>query len=236
MTLAQEGVRMMSGTRASRPSPAFIVAIVALVAALAGTAVAEVATTARLDKKEKKKVRKIARKMVDARFPIEGSEIADSAITNAKVADGSLGTAEFSSSIPTARVTRSANQSIPAGQSRSLVFNSERYDTVNMHSGVNPSRLTAPVTGIYEVTAQVDWAGNTASRGLTLRKNGVTIIALDISSPGAPRPQEASVQARLRAGDYVEARVSHTQASALNVVKFGEISPEFWMTWVAPGP
>ncbi len=55
----------MGSMRASRPSPAMIVAVAALVAALAGTAVAGVATTAKLDKKEKKQVRKIARKQIN---------------------------------------------------------------------------------------------------------------------------------------------------------------------------
>jgi phosphopantothenate synthetase len=220
---------MLRGIRPSRPSPA-----------IAGTAVAEVATTARLDKKEKKKVKKIARKQankqIDARLPFGTDDIADGAVNAAKIQNGSLGTGEFSSSIPTARVTRSANQSIPNGQTRSLGFDTERYDTANMHSGANISRLTAPATGIYEVSAQVDWAGNTAQRTMSLRKNGVTVIALDISPPGDTRPQEVSVQTRLRAGDFVEARVGHTSGSALNVVKLGEISPEFWMTWLTPGP
>jgi hypothetical protein len=231
---------MLRGIRPSRPSPAIVVSIVALVAAIAGTAVAEVATTARLDKKEKKKVKKIARKQankqIDARLPFGTDDIADGAVNAAKIQNGSLGTGEFSSSIPTARVTRSTNQSIPEGQSRSLALDTERWDTANMHSGTNISRLTAPATGIYEVSAQVDWAGNTTSRGMVLRKNGVTDIALDLSPPGGPRPQEVSVQARLRAGDYVEARVSQSGPGALNVVKFGEFSPEFWMTWLAPGP
>jgi hypothetical protein len=55
-------------TRASRPSPAIVVAIVALVAALAGTAVAEGATTS-AKPVTKKKAKKIARKQINKLAP-----------------------------------------------------------------------------------------------------------------------------------------------------------------------
>lgn len=79
-----------------KPSPAVLVAVVALVAALGGSAVAEVATTSKLSKGEKKRVGKIAAKKAKKRdakqdernFPIESSQIADGAVTEAKIANG----------------------------------------------------------------------------------------------------------------------------------------------------
>jgi hypothetical protein len=246
---------MLRGIRPSRPSPAIVVAIVALVAAIAGTAVAEVATTARLDKKEKKKVKKIARKQankqIDARLPfgtddiadsaVSGAKIADGAVNAAKVQDGALGTGEFSSSIPAAHVTRNTAQSIPSGFTTTLAFNTERYDTANMHSNAtNNSRLTAPVTGIYAVTAQVQWESvpPPGVRDITLEKNGVVPIARVNAdqTTEVPPAQEVTTQVRLRAGDFVRALVGHSDAGAVDVEKDPDSTPEFSMTWLAPGP
>jgi hypothetical protein len=69
---------MLGRIRASRPSPAIVVAILALVAAVAGTAVAEQATTSAVTKK---KVKKIANKQINKRFPIGAGDIADGAVT-----------------------------------------------------------------------------------------------------------------------------------------------------------
>ena len=81
----------MSRTKLAKPSPALLIAIIALVAALGGSAVAEVATTS-LNTKETKKVKKIAKKRAkkqDKRnFPVEGSQIEDGAVTEAKIAGG----------------------------------------------------------------------------------------------------------------------------------------------------
>jgi hypothetical protein len=245
---------MLRGIRPSRPSPAIVVAIVALVAAIAGTAVAEVATTARLDKKEKKKVKKIARKQankqIDARLPfgtddiadgaVSGAKLADGAVSGAKVQNGALGTGEFSNSIPAARVTRTADQSIPSGFATPLAFNAERYDTANMHSNAtNSSRLTAPVTGIYAVSAQVEWAPDaTGIREVTVEKNGTVPVAIANGVPSSvPFDQVVSTEVRLQAGDFVRAVVEQDSGTpALNVNRDPEYTPEFSMTWLAPGP
>ena len=46
---------------------------------------------------------------------------------------------------------------------------------------------------------------------------------------------EVSTEIRLQAGDYVEANVFF-DASGLSIVKQPDFSPEFSMTWLAPGP
>jgi hypothetical protein len=237
----------MSEIKRGSRSPTILVAIFALVAALAGTAVAEKATTARLDKKEKKKVKKIARKQankqINKRLPWGTDDIADGAVNAAKVQNGALGTGEFSSSIPAAHVTRTAAQSIPSGFVTPLAFNAERYDTANMHSNAtNNSRLRAPVTGIYAVTAQVEWEPEIlGDRSVALEKNGVEnpIARANQVSPDAEAPpilQEVTTQVRLQAGDFVRALVEQGTGGPLSVVKDPDSTPEFSMTWLAPGP
>jgi hypothetical protein len=76
----------------SRPSPALIVAVLALGLAIAGTAIA--GPQAVLSGLTKSKVKKIAKRQatraVDARFPVDGPEIADGAVGSAKLGEGAV--------------------------------------------------------------------------------------------------------------------------------------------------
>lgn len=172
---------------------------------------------------------------------LASSDIGPSAVGSSEVADGSLGTAEVATSIPAARLTRTSGQGIPFNTTTALNFNSERYDTASMHStSSNLSRLTAPVTGIYEVSAHVNWANFNGVRHLRLRKNGTTVVASQSAADAALHTdtQSISSMARLAAGDYVEAVVAHQSfdVATESIDQTPEYSPEFSMTWLAPGP
>ena len=175
--------------------------------------------------------------------------IAGSAVNGAKIADRSLGTAEFANSIPVAKVYRKTDQSIPNAAYTPLAFDEERYDTDNMHStSSDNSRIQAPVEGIYQLSASVQWSANTTGvRNLYLVKNGSTYdcntetcLVIDAQRPGGlliPIFQHVSTVVRLDKGDYVEAVVYQSITSGnLNVISHPEHSPEFSMTWLAPGP
>ena len=167
------------------------------------------------------------------------SEVATDAVGTDEIIDGSLGTSELSSTIPAARVTNSADESTRDRIGESLPFDSERYDTADMHTTTNNARLTAPVTGIYDVSASVTWSFDPdGSRFVGLKKNGTTFIASQTQPAIAGRPtdQDVSHQALLQEGDYVEVRARQVSNNALAVIKFQETSPEFSMTWLAPGP
>ena len=173
---------------------------------------------------------------------VGSAEVAPNAVGSSEVANASLGTAEFASSIPAARITRTVSQGILNDDETPLNFNSERYDTAGMHSNsTNLSRLTAPVDGIYLVTAQVQWDVNGfGNRTLAIRRNGTVALARDRRQPGtdpvnAPAVNLSTV-ASLDAGDFVEAEVFQDSGGNLSVLRIGEESPEFSMTWLAPGP
>ncbi|MSO40887.1 MAG: hypothetical protein EXQ70_03170 [Solirubrobacterales bacterium] len=172
---------------------------------------------------------------------LKGADVTNQSLGGADISNGSLGTGKFSSSIPAARVTDSDGQSIDTGVVETLNFDSERYDTANMHdNSTNNFRLTAPVTGIYAVTGQVGWdTANDTRRALLLRKNGSTDIAIEQAGAvlGDANVQELTTQVQLQEGDYVEARVLMVSGTTpLNIFKSNEFSPEFSMTWLAPGP
>ena len=169
------------------------------------------------------------------------ADLRANSVAASEVLNRSLGQAEFAKSIPAVHVTHSVNQTVPFTNPSvtTLAFDTERYDTANMHdNATNNSRLTAPVNGIYAVTAQVSWSPNgTGVRDLELRKNGTTDIDFDESAL-PDQNQEVTTQVRLAAGDYVEALVQQATNPqvTLNIEKFNETSPEFSMTWLAPGP
>jgi hypothetical protein len=156
-----------------------------------------------------------------------------------EVQDGSLGTAEFARSIPAVRVTGPTAGVIPHNAWTPLHLDTERYDTAAMHSpGANGPRLTAPVDGIYLVTAEIRWQTGTGRRILSVRKNqGDTIGATtDVLTTADNRVQEVTTQVQLQAGDFIEAGVFQDSGGPLLVLKYNDYSPEFAMTWLAPGP
>jgi hypothetical protein len=166
------------------------------------------------------------------------------AVSGIDVKNGSLGTAEFAGSIPAVHATRSASQIIPDGSTfTAIAFDEERYDTASMHSNLiiaNNSRLTAPVDGIYELTAAILWGtSDEGTRAMALRRNGTTLLAhenVPAAGGGLQPEQLLTATVRLEAGDYGEVVVAQTSGGFLGVTTpEGQLSPEFSMTWLAPG-
>lgn len=136
-----------------------------------------------------------------------------------------------------ARVFNSADVSIPQlspGQWQSLTFNSERWDTANLHDSANPGRLKAPVAGHYYIFANITWESPIGSGlwGLRLQLNGKTVIAEQtLPNTGAPFRISMSVGTlyALGAGDYVEAQVFQNSGNPLMIRHIQATSPEFGM-------
>jgi hypothetical protein len=169
------------------------------------------------------------------------SEVVNNSLGDADVLNGSLATTEFASSIPAAHVTHSVSQGIANDNRSTLAFDTERYDTASVHNNAtNNSRLTAPVKGIYAVTAQVYWQATPTGRRivyLTRNANPDPIAVDDTqSSDSGFVGQELTTQVQLAAGDFVQAEVRQTSGGSLNVIGGASFSPEFSMTWLAPGP
>jgi hypothetical protein len=167
--------------------------------------------------------------------------IAADSIGASQVADGSLGTSELSGSIPAARVTNSADQTIGTSGVTALAFDTARYDTANLYAPASNTRLTAPVDGIYVISASVQWAPTAAGglRSLTLQRNAAAFLAADtrddVASTTSSTSQDVTTQARLNAGDFIRAQVFQDSGGDLSVKASPEISPELSMTWLAPG-
>jgi len=146
----------------------------------------------------------------------------------------SVGTQAYQSLVPSARVSRSAAQSIASGTGVLLTFDQEQFDTDNIHDLVtNTSRLTCRTAGKYIIGAHFDWQTSTSGtfRNAIIQVNGGTRPADLIqpqSSQGYLRQEPVAIY-DLIVGDYIEAVAYHDAASALTV------SPTFWMAYIGPG-
>jgi hypothetical protein len=170
-------------------------------------------------------------------------EAIDDSLTGTDILNGSLGATEFAP-IAAARATNSADQAITESTPTVITLDSEGFDNSNLHDPVtNSSRLTAPVTGVYQINGRVHWDSGVAGvRQLQLEKNlglpsGKTIAeAVDTTSATDELTQNVSTISRLATGDYIELRViqQNGTATALDTVAETHVAPELSMAWVGP--
>lgn len=104
----------------------------------------------------------------------------------------------------------------------------EAYDSQALHDNVTSnSRLTAPESGLYNITAHLTFATNSGGvRGLDIRKNanavqtGGTDLALVIIAGNGTTEARliATVDVQLVAGDYCEVFAYQSSGAPLNVI------------------
>jgi hypothetical protein len=143
---------------------------------------------------------------------------------------------------PAARVYRSSSQAIPSGTWTTVTFDSERYDTADLHeAAINPSRLTAPAGkgGVYLVWFGGQLADTPGQIQARLRANGGIVYAVHgVYDTGDDSPAYRYFQVAalipMAAGDYVEAQVYHNHGSASNLQAVNYYSPEFAMHRLGP--
>ena len=140
-----------------------------------------------------------------------------------------------------ARVFNSADVTVPnmkPGEWTSLTFNSERWDTADLHeTATNSGRLKAPAAGKYYIFANITWETpiGTGLWGLRLQLNGKTVIA-EQTLPNTAAQFRISMSVgtlySLAAGDYVEAQVFQNNGNPLLIRSIAATSPEFGMARV----
>lgn len=114
-------------------------------------------------------------------------------------------------------LSKSAHQSIGTTLTE-ITWDVENSDLGGMHDpSTNTSRVTVPVTGLYEVQTSFYYAATTGTSTAYIRKNGTTGVAgtlfrLDpTANTGSPVKIVTTVV--LGAGDYVEVVLSHSTSS-----------------------
>lgn len=119
-----------------------------------------------------------------------------------------------------AHVSRSTNQSIGSGSDTALSFTTTVRDDTSYFSVGSPTRLTAPTTGWYVITASIAWEAFGQNRRKTkLRKNGSTVYYCQSYEFGGGEVSRAggSMTLYLTAGDYIEVLVWQDSGSNHNV-------------------
>lgn len=142
---------------------------------------------------------------------------------------------------PVCRVYNSAVQSVANSTITAITFDSEREDSLAMHSTVsNTSRLTVPAGwgGMYLIGAQINWAGSSVGFRHTQITINNTNNLIQSVGPNSTSAQNDGVPVttlnRLAVGDYVEAKVWQNSGGNLNTAAIAGSSPEFWAIWMAP--
>lgn len=124
------------------------------------------------------------------------------------------------SSVKRALAKKTGNQSLSAGATVTVTWDAEEYDTDGFHdNSTNNSRLTAPSTGRYRVTANLTGSSVSGQMVLTMLKNGSSargLAARDCDTLNEENLNAASSVLELTAGDYIEVQAFSTNAS--NVV------------------
>lgn len=123
-----------------------------------------------------------------------------------------------------ALVTTLANQSIPNATNTPIIWDSEQYDTDDLHDNTtNPSRLTVPAGWNYvRCHAGLTWASNSVnSRLLRFWMNGAPFPGEAMQRQraiGTFRQATASPAIAVVEGDYFESVANQDRGSALNVL------------------
>jgi hypothetical protein len=177
---------------------------------------------------------------------VKGRDVRDGDVGSIEIGNGEVGPVDRASA-PGGRVSRphdgpscSGGQSIADATDEALLFAVEEFDQDSTHisdpSCVNParSRLTAPIAGLYEIGAGVEWpANNNGTRTLSVRRNGVASLATERvdAVSGAPTVQTVQTLARLVDGAFVEAVVHKTGGGSLSVT-----GPQNYLSlaWLGP--
>lgn len=121
-----------------------------------------------------------------------------------------------------ARVVRTVDQAIPFNADTALSYDTVRYDTGVVSPTVDPffsvgqpTRLTAPVSGLYQLNGSGRWTTGVVSGtfALWIRRNGTALLAESRHNAQTTAVERAFVvgtQVLLTAGDYVEVMAFQT--------------------------
>jgi len=116
-------------------------------------------------------------------------------------------------------VSKTASQAISAGTSTTMTWDNEVYDTSGFHDNVtNNSRLTAPSTKRYRVSANLQAGTVTGQLVVSFLKDGATargLPARDVERNNTENVNAVSAPIDFTAGQYAECQAFHTTATSI---------------------
>jgi hypothetical protein len=245
----------------NKPSPSMVVALIALLASLAGTATAaRVLITSKdikngtirlvdLNKKTQRQLTSHARRATHADSADSADFVTDEATGDTVAVSSNPGAGDLlplssSGQFPTsvmpnfaARIYNSADEAVPIGGVKLLTFDRVSFDSAHLFDQSHPTRLKAPVNGVYLINANISWPITSTwglNRAVYVYVNG-HVVSVDQRPPAAETRQVVTTLYRLNAGDEVEVGVAQDEASSLSANAVGDYAPSLAMAWIASG-
>jgi len=177
---------------------------------------------------------------------ISAADVGTGAVGASEILDGSVGTGD-QAAVPAAHVIGS-NLPIPPQVFTTLSLSNDStgdaFDPLDMWTASDPTRIVAPVAGMYVVVADVHWANDatTVDQGWRLAqvsgggqtsRQVVPAVRTAAGVSGETMRQTVSLIARLAAGDgiTVSADQDNEDDSTINVL-FVDLET----SWVGPAP
>jgi hypothetical protein len=175
---------------------------------------------------------------------VTNAKIGTAAVTNGKLAAGAVTPGKFGT-IPAVRATKATSQSVPTSVTEDpftlVAFDAEDFDTSTLHdTATDNGFLTAPIAGVYQVSAGVEWNDNsTGDRVLFLTAgptSGLSVVSDTLTGASSHALfgslQSTSSLVRLNAGDVAAAFVNQDSGSS-QAVAAGS-GTFLAMHWVGP--
>jgi len=134
------------------------------------------------------------------------------------------------------RITHSISQAIVSGIDTPLVFDTDIFDTDDMHDTVvNNTRIIIKTAGLYITGMNAHFSvegigGPSSFRELFIIINNTDRIVLDIIPPSEPHGTIFSISTiyQFSQGDYIEAWARQDTGTSLDILKTDKYSPIFW--------
>lgn len=170
-------------------------------------------------------------------------QIAAGAVGTSELDDFSITPGKYAVDTPTARVTSTDDVSTEHDTLTILAFDSERFDSDNMHDNVTDNSRLVATQGTggavpYVISLTVQFAANsTGIRTILIRRDGGPAIAGQSQPANSVGPTAMTVTTVAMLGDnsYVEAIVHQSSGGDLDVQKGDEATPEFSMAMLPGG-
>lgn len=136
------------------------------------------------------------------------------------------------------RANRSTTQSIADNNDVAVDFDGVNSDPWGCWSSGASTRLTAPITGRYVATANVQFAANgSGNRSAWIERNGTSTIVRVQHAPVTGSPTYLNLTAPafdMTKGDYIRLLVRQTSGGALTLNQSSTYSPCLSLIYVGP--
>jgi hypothetical protein len=115
-----------------------------------------------------------------------------------------------------ALITRSTTQSITNATTTTISFDTESFDVSGYHDNTNPTRLTVPTTGKYQLNFQSSLTGTTGRLVAVITKNGTEVGKSENGNNSSLSGLQISQIYSATAADYFEFQIYQSSGSTQN--------------------